>query len=130
CCMALTSNDRAIVAVPMSHVTGVIALIAAMVRAAAALIVMPAFKAGEFLELAARERMTHSLMVPAMYSLCLLEPTFDAARYSAWRVGGYGGAPMRPWPIARFAHLLPGLSWMNASGAPGKSPLGTQIPRP
>ena len=35
----------------MSHVTGVIALIAAMVRAAAALIVMPEFKAEAFLQL-------------------------------------------------------------------------------
>ena len=117
CCMALTSNDRAIVAVPMSHVTGVIALIAAMVRAAAALIVMPAFKAGEFLELAASERMTHSLMVPAMYNLCLLDPAFEAARYLAWRVGAYGGAPMAPSTIARFAQMLPRLSLMNAYGS-------------
>ena len=116
-CMGLTSGDRAIVAVPMSHVTGVIALIAAMVRAAAALIVMPAFKAAEFLELAARERMTHSLMVPAMYNLCLLDPFFDGARYSAWRVGGYGGAPMAPATIARFAEKLPGLNLMNAYGS-------------
>jgi O-succinylbenzoic acid--CoA ligase len=117
CCMGLTSNDRAVAAVPLSHVTGVIALIAAMLRAAAALIVMPAFKAAEFLELAARERMTHSLMVPAMYNLCLLDPAFDAAQYSAWRVGGYGGAPMAPATIARFAEKLPGLNLMNAYGA-------------
>jgi O-succinylbenzoic acid--CoA ligase len=116
-CMGLTSSDRAVAAVPMSHVTGVVALIAAMVRAAAALIVMPAFKAAEFLDLAARERMTHSLMVPAMYNLCLLDPAFDAARLSAWRVGGYGGAPMAPATIARFADKLPGLNLMNAYGA-------------
>src|SRR4029077_13522274 len=48
CCMGLTSSDRSVVAVPMSHVTGVIALIAAMVRAAAALIVMREFKAPAF----------------------------------------------------------------------------------
>ena len=117
CCMGLGPDDRSIVAVPMSHVTGVIALIAAMARVAAALVVMPTFKAGEFLELAARERMTHSLMVPAMYNLCLLDPTFDEARYAAWRVGGYGGAPMAPATIARFAEKLPGLALMNAYGA-------------
>jgi O-succinylbenzoic acid--CoA ligase len=117
CCMGLTPHDRAVVAVPMSHVTGVIALIAAMLRAAAALIVMQAFKAPEFLELAARERMTHSLMVPAMYNLCLLDPAFDAAKHSAWRVGGYGGAPMAPATIARFAEKLPRLNLMNAYGA-------------
>ena len=116
-CMGLTSSDRAVVAVPMSHVTGVIALIAAMVRAAAALVVMPAFKASEFLQLAARERMTHSLMVPAMYNLCLLDPAFDAARHSTWRVGAYGGAPMAPATITRFAEKLPNLSLMNAYGS-------------
>ena len=46
CCMGLTRHDRAIVAVPMSHVTGVIALIAAMTRAAAALIVMRGIQGG------------------------------------------------------------------------------------
>jgi long-chain acyl-CoA synthetase len=116
-CMGLTASDRAVVAVPMSHVTGVIALIAAMVRAAAALVVMPAFKAAEFLELAARERMTHSLMVPAMYNLCLLDSAFDPGRFTAWRVGGFGGAPMAPATIARFAEKLPGLNLMNAYGA-------------
>ena len=34
CCMGLSARDRSVIAVPMSHVTGVIALIAAMVRAA------------------------------------------------------------------------------------------------
>jgi acyl-CoA synthetase (AMP-forming)/AMP-acid ligase II len=128
CCMGLTSSDRAVVAVPMSHVTGVIALIAAMLRAAAALIVMPAFKAAEFLELAARERMTHSLMVPAMYNLCLLDPAFDAATVSAWRVGGYGGAPMAPATIARFAEKLPSLSLMNAYGATETTSPATLMP--
>jgi acyl-CoA synthetase (AMP-forming)/AMP-acid ligase II len=117
CCMGLTRHDRAIVAVPMSHVTGVIALIAAMTRAAAALIVMREFKAADFLKLAARERMTHSLMVPAMYNLCLLDPAFEQGDYSAWRVGGYGGAPMAPATIARFAETLPNLNLMNAYGA-------------
>ena len=35
--MGLSASDRALAAVPLSHVTGVIALIAAMTRAAAAL---------------------------------------------------------------------------------------------
>ena len=116
-CMGLNASDRALAAVPLSHVTGVIALIAAMTRAAAALIVMPTFKAREFLGLAAREGMTHSLMVPAMYNLCLLEPSFAEANLAAWRVGGYGGAPMAPATIARFAEKLPNLKLMNAYGS-------------
>ena len=89
CCMGLDARDRSVVAVPMSHVTGVVALIAGMVRAAGTLIVMRTFKAGEFLDLAERERMTHTLLVPAMYNLCLLEPRFERADLSAlasWRL--------------------------------------------
>ena len=127
-CMALTSRDRAVVVVPMSHVTGVIALIAAMVRAAAALIVMPAFKARDFLELAARERMTHSLMVPAMYNLCLLDPGFEEGCYASWRVGGYGGAPMAPATIARFMEKLPNLKLMNAYGSTETTSPVTMMP--
>ncbi len=117
CCMGLTDKDRAVAAVPMSHVTGIIALIAAMTRAAATLIIMPVFKATEFLGLAARERMTHSLMVPAMYNLCLLDPAFDESRYASWRIGAYGGAPMAPATIAQFAEKLPNLNLMNAYGS-------------
>jgi long-chain acyl-CoA synthetase len=128
CCMALTSRDRAVAAVPMSHVTGIIALVAAMAHAAATLIIMPAFKATDFLDLAARERMTHSLMVPAMYNLCLLDPTFDEARYAAWRIAGYGGAPMAPATIAHFAEKLPKLNLMNAYGATETTSPVTMMP--
>jgi O-succinylbenzoic acid--CoA ligase len=127
-CMGLTASDRAVVAVPMSHVTGVIALVMAMVRAAATLIVMPAFKAHEFLALAARERMTHSLMVPAMYNLCLLDAGFDESALAAWRVGAYGGAPMAPATIARFAEKLPSLNLMNAYGSTETTSPATMMP--
>jgi len=95
----------------------VIALLAAAVRCAATLIVMPAFKAAEFLALAERERMTHSLIVPAMYALCLLEKNFHQYDLSAWRIGGYGGAPMPAATIAALAEKLPALGLMNAYGA-------------
>ena len=39
---------------------------------------MAEFKAAEYLKMASRERVTYSLMVPAMYNLCLLQPDFDS----------------------------------------------------
>ena len=127
-CMGLGPADRSVIAVPMSHVTGVVALIATMVRAAGTMIVMPAFKAAEFLQLAERERMTHTLLVPAMYNLCLLERGFAAADLSSWRIGGFGGAPMPPATIARFAEKLPALSLMNAYGATETTSPATLMP--
>ena len=116
-CMELTAADRSVAAVPLSHVTGLIANIAALARCAGALVILPAFKAGEFLAVAEHERMSHTVIVPAMYNLCLLEPEFEARDLSAWRIGGYGGAPMPTATIERLAEKLPRLKLMNAYGA-------------
>jgi acyl-CoA synthetase (AMP-forming)/AMP-acid ligase II len=116
-CMALTAKDRSIAAVPLAHVTGLVASVAALTRCAGTLIILPAFKAADFLRLAAQERMTHTIIVPAMYNLCLLQPDFEAFDLTAWRVGGYGGAPMPAATIERLAAKLPGLLLMNAYGA-------------
>ena len=93
-CLKLTAADRSIAAVPLGHVTGVVANITTMACCAGTLIVMPEFKAGEYLKLAARERVSYTVMVPAMYNLCLLQPDFDRYDLSSWRIGGFGGAPM------------------------------------
>jgi acyl-CoA synthetase (AMP-forming)/AMP-acid ligase II len=116
-CMGLRQDDRCLMAVPLSHVSGLIAGIATMARCAGTLIIMPSFRAADFLALAAAERMTYTLMVPAMYNLCLLQPDFAKFDLSAWRVGSYGGAPMPPATITDFAQLLPNLRLMNAYGA-------------
>ena len=75
-----------ILAVPASHVTGIVAVILPMLRAGGRTVLMPAFRARTFLELAMRERMTFALIVPAMYNLCLLEPDFAQFDLSAWRM--------------------------------------------
>jgi acyl-CoA synthetase (AMP-forming)/AMP-acid ligase II len=88
-----------------------------MARCAAKLVIMPAFKASDFLLLAARERMTHTLMVPAMYKLCLLQADFDRHDISSWRVGAYGGAPMPVATISTLAQKVPDLTLMNCYGS-------------
>jgi long-chain acyl-CoA synthetase len=115
--MGLGPADSSIAAVPLSHVTGLVALITTMVRAAAKLTIMPAFKAAEFLRLAARERMTHTLMVPAMYKLCLLQDDFAAHDMTRWRIGAFGGAPMPLATIDTLARTVPSLTLMNCYGA-------------
>jgi long-chain acyl-CoA synthetase len=115
--MELTEDDRCLLAVPMSHVTGVIALIDTMIHCAGALIIMPAFKAADFIDLAARHRMTYTLIVPAMFNLCLLAPNFDGADLSAWRVSGYGGAIMPEVTLERIAAKLPHLKLINCYGS-------------
>src|SRR3546814_13663647 len=89
---------------------------------------MPEFKARDFLALAARERLTYTVMVPAMYNLCLLQPDFDSYDLGPWRVGGYGGAPMPEATIAALAQKLPRLGLANAYGATETSSPTTIMP--
>jgi O-succinylbenzoic acid--CoA ligase len=127
-CMRLGARDRSLLAVPASHVTGLIANVATITAAGGTLVMMPTFKAGAFLELAARERITHTLMVPAMYNLALLQPDLGRHDLSAWRVGGYGGAPMPVATIGELAQRLPGLSLHNAYGATETTSPTTMMP--
>jgi acyl-CoA synthetase (AMP-forming)/AMP-acid ligase II len=127
-CLKLTEADRSIAAVPLGHVTGVVANIMTMVRCAGALIVMPEFKAAEYLKLAARERVTYTVMVPAMYNLCLLQPDFDSYDLSSWRIGGFGGAPMPVATIEKLDVKIPGLKLANCYGATETTSPSTMMP--
>ncbi|MGL5167502.1 MAG: class I adenylate-forming enzyme family protein [Afipia sp.] len=127
-CMELTQDDRSIAAVPLAHVTGIVANIMAMARCAGALIIVAEFKAAEYLKIAARERVTQTVMVPAMYNLCLLQADFDTHDLSTWRIGGYGGAPMPVATIEKLAQKLPGLNLINAYGSTETSSPSTIMP--
>jgi long-chain acyl-CoA synthetase len=116
-CMPLRDGVRSILAVPASHVTGLIAIIASVIGCAGTSIIMSQFKAADYLTLAAEERVEYSILVPAMYKLCLMDDHFDQLDLSHWRVGGYGGAPMPVSTIDELASRLPGLQLMNAYGA-------------
>ena len=126
--MRLTADDRSALAVPASHVTGLIAIIAAMVQVGGTVVIVPAFKTPDFIALMAQERITHTLMVPAMYTLCLLAPEFARHDLSRWRIGGYGGAPMPVATIDQLAQRLPGLVLLNAYGATETTSPTTMMP--
>jgi long-chain acyl-CoA synthetase len=128
CCLQLTAADRSIAAVPLAHVTGVVANIMTMVRCAGALVIMAEFKAAEYLKVAARERVTYTVMVPAMYNLCLLQPDFESCDLSSWRIGGFGGAPMPVATIAKLNAKIPGLKLMNCYGSTETTSPSTIMP--
>ncbi len=116
-CMEFDAGERALLAVPASHVTGLVAVILTMLRVGGCVLMLREFKAGPFLELASRERMSYTLVVPAIYNLCLREPDFSRYDLSHWRVGGFGGAPMPEGTIRALAQKLPQLVLVNAYGA-------------
>jgi acyl-CoA synthetase (AMP-forming)/AMP-acid ligase II len=127
-CLGLSAGDRSIAAVPLGHVTGVVANITTMACCAGTLIIMSEFKAADYLKLAARERVTYTVMVPAMYNLCLLQPDFDSYDLSSWRIGGFGGAPMPIATIEKLGAKIPGLKLMNCYGATETTSPSTIMP--
>jgi acyl-CoA synthetase (AMP-forming)/AMP-acid ligase II len=99
-----------------------------MASCAGALVIVAEFKAAQYLQIAARERITYTVMVPAMYNLCLLQADFDSYDLSAWRIGGYGGAPMPVATIEKLAVKIPGLKLMNAYGSTETTSPSTIMP--
>lgn len=128
-CLALGPEDRFLLAVPVSHVTGTIALVASNTLARGCLVVMDHFRAEPCLKLMAQERISFTVMVPAMYNLLLLRPEFATTDLSHWRIGGYGGSVMPQVTIEKLAAVLPNLQLVNAYGATETtSPSTIQIP--
>jgi long-chain acyl-CoA synthetase len=116
-CFDLGEKERTLLVVPASHVTGLVAIIYTMLGVGGCTVMMRAFDARGFLALAAAERMTMQIMVPAMYNLCLLRADFDNYDLAAWRVGAFGGAPMPEDTIVRMGKALPDLVLLNTYGA-------------
>jgi len=126
--LALGDDETAVLAVPASHVTGLVAILLTMVRVAGTTVMLPEFKARRFLEVAAATGMTYTLMVPAMYNLCLLDPEFARFDLARWRIAGFGGAPMPGATIARLAEALPKLTLVNAYGSTETTSPATVLP--
>jgi long-chain acyl-CoA synthetase len=77
-CMRLGMGDCTVLAVPLSHVTGIAGNLCVALHCASTLVIMRSFKAADFLRLAAEVRMTHTIIVPAMYKLFLMQPDFES----------------------------------------------------
>ena len=63
-----------------------------------------------------------------MYNLCLLQADFAQYDLSAWRIGGYGGAPMPTATIEKLAAHNRCLKLINAYGATETTSPSTLMP--
>lgn len=117
-CLSFTEAERSLAAIPLSHVSGLVGIFYSTVIAGGALVAMRAgYKVPDLLALAARERVTYTILVPALYTLAVMLPDLDAHDLSAWRIGCFGGAPMPEATIAKLARQLPDMVLVNAYGA-------------
>ena len=128
-CLGLTEQDRALVAVPLSHVTGLVGVaLSALSAGGCAILMRSSFEKKAFLKLASRERMTFSILVPTIYSLISTTPELDTTDLSSWRIGCFGGAPMPVDTIERIGRKLPRLALVNAYGATETTSPSTVMP--
>jgi acyl-CoA synthetase (AMP-forming)/AMP-acid ligase II len=124
----LGDEERTLVCVPWAHVSGLCGAVMPFLYLGGTLVMLPEFKRRAALELAARERITHALMVPAMYGLCLLEPDLADFDLKEWRIAAYGGAPMPEPTIVRFSAAVPSVAMCNAYGATETTSPATIMP--
>lgn len=120
--------ERTVLCIPWSHVAGLCGVVLPFLALGGTIVTQAEFKRREFLQLAQQERITHALMVPAMYGLCLLETDLASFDLSAWRLGVYGSAPMPEPTIRRFAQVFPQLQMCNAYGATETTSPATIMP--
>jgi acyl-CoA synthetase (AMP-forming)/AMP-acid ligase II len=111
-------SDRgvALVCVPFYHIAGTTAMMTNL-WTGRKLVIMPQFDARLWLELIARERVTHAFVVPTMMKQLLDEPAFTKTDLSSLTNLAYGGAPM-PLPVIRRAieAFPPRVGFVNAYG--------------
>jgi len=115
--LAIDAPLRSLLVVPGTHIAGFGPVISVTLASAGTLIMQPQFKPDEVLGVMARERITYTVLVPAMYQLLGLRSTLADFDLSAWKYGIYGGAIMPPATIERFSKVVPELRMINAYGA-------------
>jgi long-chain acyl-CoA synthetase len=88
----LEPEDVALVAAPLTHGAGIMAL--AFVMKAATQVLAHGFDPARILATIAEERVTHTWMVPTQIRMILDSPALEAADLSTLKTIVYGGAPM------------------------------------
>lgn len=114
-CFGLGEGERSLVAVPLFHVTGLVAQFLTMANVAGTSVLMRTFHAGEALRLLDAERITHAIAAPTVFVMMMQEPGYRA-RGASVRVIGYGGAPISPATVRALREWLPGARLHNAYG--------------
>ncbi|HEV8439034.1 MAG TPA: class I adenylate-forming enzyme family protein [Methylomirabilota bacterium] len=126
-CYGLGDGERSLVAVPLFHVTGLIAQLLTMAYLGGTVVVMPMFRADEALRLLDAERVTHMVAAPTVYLMMMMEPEYRRSGASL-RVLGTGGAPIAPSAVRAIREWLPGCRLHNTYGLTESSSPATVLP--
>ena len=108
-------EDRNILTVPLHHVAGIQAMMAA-IYGGRTLVIERQFEPREWMELVQREKANRAMMIPTMLKQLMDHPDFGKYDLSSLKVITYGAAPMPLEVIKKAISLFPGVSFINAFG--------------
>jgi long-chain acyl-CoA synthetase len=79
-------------------------------------VTIPKFNPQSFCETVARERITHTVLVPTMINMLTQSPELQKYDLSTLRHLGYGGSPMAPELVHRTRQVLPKVKLVQVYG--------------
>ena len=111
-----TERGVALVCVPFYHIAGTTAMMTNL-WTGRRMVIMPQFDPKTWLQLVAREKVTHAFVVPTMMKQLLDEPSFADTDFSHLTNLAYGGAAMPIQTIRRAIEAFPKtVGFVNAYG--------------
>jgi acyl-CoA synthetase (AMP-forming)/AMP-acid ligase II len=108
-------GEAALVSVPPYHIAGISAILTAA-YGGRRIVYLPAFTAEDWVATAAREAITHAMVVPTMLDRILDVMAETGETLPALRALSYGGGKMPEPVIARALAMLPHVDFVNAYG--------------
>jgi acyl-CoA synthetase (AMP-forming)/AMP-acid ligase II len=109
------AGEAALVSVPPYHIAGISAILTAA-YGGRRIVYLPAFTAEDWVATAAREGITHAMVVPTMLDRILDVMAGTGETLPALRALSYGGGKMPEPVIARALAMLPHVDFVNAYG--------------
>lgn len=109
------ADEAALVSVPSYHIAGISAILTAA-YGGRRIVYLPAFTAEDWVATAAREGITHAMVVPTMLDRILDVMAATGETLPALRALSYGGGKMPEPVIARALAMLPHVAFVNAYG--------------
>jgi fatty-acyl-CoA synthase len=108
-------DEAALVSVPPYHIAGISAILTSA-YGGRRIVYLPAFTAEDWVATAAREAITHAMVVPTMLGRILDVMAATGETLPALRALSYGGGRMPEPVIARALAALPHVDFVNAYG--------------
>ncbi|MFC2020534.1 class I adenylate-forming enzyme family protein [Chloroflexota bacterium] len=121
------TEEGNILTVPLYHVAGIQAMMAA-VYGGRALVIERQFDPKEWMELVEAEKVSRAMMVPTMLKQLIEHAEFDKHDLSSLKVITYGAAPMPIAVIKKAVEVFPGVSFINAFGQTETASTITTVP--